>query len=502
MAKKGHRTGPAEVEMKGFRFETGPRNDTGSKPRAASSLKQGAGSGRSDKGPQRQEPDPTNTNAEPPAMNGGSVHADPDYSHRKTNRTGGKSAPSSSSRLTVLGIYPWDRFWSMGEFRGAPSFFLAPHALVKAGHHVHVSMPGYGGTPVEDYHGMKLHRYRFGIDFIPLAENAVLRHLLRPFRFVYYLLLGTLNGILTARKVSPDVMVGYGALGAPVAFLVARSLGKPNVTRLFGQSLSLGFEKGRRAKVKLILNYVEMIALLAPCSRLIVCNDGSEGAKVAARFGVPDERLRYWRNGVDKELFRPPVARRDAKSDLGLDPDVPVLLSVGRLDNEKHHERLIRSLPQVLEGYPNAQTVIVGDGPERAFLSAEAGRVGVEGSVRFTGALEREELAQYYKACDVFVSLSDRTNIANPTEEAMMCGCCVVALDAGETREAVLDGDTGVLLARKELGRLGEILVDLLKNEVRRLELGRRAAAHADELLPTVEERQAMEVTAVASAVR
>jgi glycosyltransferase involved in cell wall biosynthesis len=223
---------------------------------------------------------------------------------------------------------------------------------------------------------------------------------------------------------------------------------------------------------------------------------------VAARFGVPGERLRYWRNGVDKELFRPPATRGDAKRDLGVDTGVPILLSVGRLDSEKHHERLLSCVPEVLKELPSARVVIVGDGPERSFLLAEAARLGVEASVQFTGALERGELAQYYRACDVFISLSDRTNMANPTEEAMMCGCCVVALDEGETREAVRDGDTGVLLPRGKLESLGAMLVDLLKDEDRRLEMGRRAAALADEILPTVEERQAMEVEAVASAVR
>jgi glycosyltransferase involved in cell wall biosynthesis len=363
-----------------------------------------------------------------------------------------------------------------------------------------ISMPGGRGTAVEDYHGMKLHRYRFGIDFMPMAENAVLRHLFRPFRFIYYLLLGTINGMLTARSVRAEVIVGYGALGAPVAFLVARSLGLPNVTRLFGQSLSVGFGMGWRAKVRMALNYIEMIAFSTPCDFLIVCNDGSGGGEVATRYGVPDGRLRHWRNGFDKDLFHPPSTLREMKIDLGFDPDAPMLLSAGRLDVEKHHERLLRSLPPVLKELPNVRTVFVGDGPERAHLGEVAASLGVEGSVLFTGALSREELAVYYKACDVFVALSDRTNGANPTAEAMMCGCCVVALDVGETSEIVRDGETGVLLPPEDLGRLGEILADLLKNEAGRRELGRKAAVLADEMLPTVEERQNMEAELVALA--
>lgn len=438
-----------------------------------------------------------------PHVGARSARSVPGASGEREGPAGRRSGtPSSGRRLTILGIYPWDRFWSMGEFRGAPSFFLAPQALTKAGHSVHISMPGRVGAAVEDYHGIKLHRYRFGIDFMPVADKRFLGHLLRPFRFAYYLLLGTLNGIITARRLGADVVVGYGAFGAPVAFLTGRPFDTPNVTRLFGQSLSLGFRKSRRAKARLILNYAEVIAFLTPCSCLIVCNDGSEGSAVAARLGVPSDRLRYWRNGIDKALFRQPESRSNVKKELGYDPDSPLLLSVGRLDREKHHERLLGSLPQVTREFPSAAAVIVGDGPERAHLAAEAERLGVARSVKFTGALPREEVARYLKASDVFVTVSDRTNIANPTEEAMMCGCCVVALDTGETSDAVRDGETGVLIPYEVLGNLGEILVDLLKNEPRRLELGRRAAVLADELLPSVEERQEMEARAVEAVVK
>jgi UDP-N-acetylglucosamine:LPS N-acetylglucosamine transferase len=153
------------------------------------------------------------------------------------------------SSLRVLGVYPWNRFWSMGEFRGAASFFLAPQSLVRAGHEVHISMPAGGDVPTAvpaqgaravEYHGMKLHRYRFAIDFMPKSSNPFYIHLTRPFRYLYFIALALVSALRTARRVRPDVVVGYGAWGAPVAALVARSLGVPNVTRLFGQSLPPG----------------------------------------------------------------------------------------------------------------------------------------------------------------------------------------------------------------------------------------------------------------------
>ena len=61
-------------------------------------------------------------------------------------------------------------FWSMGEGRGAPSFFLSITSFPKRGHEMHVLMPGSpGNLPVEDYHGVTLHRYLSAINFMPEA---------------------------------------------------------------------------------------------------------------------------------------------------------------------------------------------------------------------------------------------------------------------------------------------------------------------------------------------
>lgn len=422
-------------------------------------------------------------------------------SARMNDLAGGASLEAGVRPLVVLGVYPWDRFWSMGEFRGAPSFYRAPKALVDAGHRVFISMPGAGRSPrSEEYHGIRLLRYGPAINFMPMSGPSVYLHLTKPFRYIYYIILASLAGLRAAREVGPDVVVGYGAWGAAVGFLVARCLGLPNVTRLFGQSLSLGFERGLKAKIRLALNYPEVIAFSAPCSCLVLHNDGSGGDVAAARLGVPRERLRYWRNGIDKELFRPPESRTEAKLALGLDPEAPLLLSVGRLDAEKHHERLIRAIPEVVASAPNAVAVICGEGPERNRLEAEAERLGVVAAVRLPGPIPPEKLAGYYRACDIFVTLSERTNSSNPTDEAMSCGACVVALDVGDTSESVRHDDTGVLVSGEELRGLGRVIAELLADRRRRAALGERAARHAQDVLPSVEERGRMEADAVAGA--
>jgi glycosyltransferase involved in cell wall biosynthesis len=102
-----------------------------------------------------------------------------------------------------------------------------------------------------------------------------------------------------------------------------------------------------------------------------------------------------------------------------------------------------------------------------------------------------------YAAADVFVTLSDRTNVLNPLNEAMMSGLPVVALNTGRTGTVVRDGENGVLLEPAGLAGLADVILGLLTDGPKRKALGAAARASADRRLPSIEERQAAEVGAV-----
>jgi hypothetical protein len=203
--------------------------------------------------------------------------------------------------MTVLAMYPWPEFWSMGEGRGAPAFFLSVTGFPKHGHEIHVLMPGGRGRPlVEDYHGVHLHRMRTSVDFMPDIERSrAVQHLKIFLSYCTWFVRAVPAGIALAARVRPDVVLGMGALGAPAAFLVARARGLPNVTRLFGVSLG----EVARSRFKTMLRYPEINALRTPASYLILHNDGSGGDEIAKRWGVPPARLLFWPNGIDKEAY-------------------------------------------------------------------------------------------------------------------------------------------------------------------------------------------------------
>jgi glycosyltransferase involved in cell wall biosynthesis len=408
-------------------------------------------------------------------------------------------ADKTGRRLKILAVYPWPDFWSMGEGAGAPSFRLSVTAFPKHGHEMHVLLPGPPRAPAEeDYDGATLHRLRTRINFYPEVRfGSLFQHGAILFAYLSWLALAIPAARRLAARLGPDVVIGMGSLGAPVARAVGRARGIPNVTRLFGTELA----SMRGDRLRFALRYRDVWAYRTKASYIIACNDGSGSDEVARSLGVDMARFRHWYNGVDKERYMS-AEGGGVRERYGVPDDNLVVLSVSRLHPEKRVDRLIRAAPGVLASVQNTTFLIVGGGEEEPALRALARDLGVAGNTVFTGALTRDELPDVYAAADVFATLSDRTNVLNPLHEATIAGLPVVALDSGGTSEIVQDGETGVLVESGAPDDVSRALVELLSDVERRRALGAAAQEGADRRLPTYEERQAMEVEIVERAAR
>jgi glycosyltransferase involved in cell wall biosynthesis len=180
-------------------------------------------------------------------------------------------------------------------------------------------------------------------------------------------------------------------------------------------------------------------------------------------LGVAPSRVRVLRNGVDLELFTP-VDRAAARRRLGLEG--PILLSVGHLIPRKGHDIVIRALLEL----PAATLLIAGDGPEEASLEALVRALGLEGRVRFLGAVAHERMHRVYGAADVLVLASDREGWPNVLLEAMACGTPVVATKVWGTPEVVTSPVAGRLVAERSPAALAEGIRTLLANPPERAE--------------------------------
>jgi glycosyltransferase involved in cell wall biosynthesis len=140
-------------------------------------------------------------------------------------------------------------------------------------------------------------------------------------------------------------------------------------------------------------------------------------------------------NGVDTELFYPDSGRR-AK--------VPTLLSVGRLHAQKNVGYLL-NLVAALKNKTEIRARVIGDGPERPSLEANASSLGIRDYVQFDGWLPREAVREAYRSATLLIHASNYEGMSNVILEALASGLPAVASHIPENRELVRDGTNGFL---------------------------------------------------------
>lgn len=159
-------------------------------------------------------------------------------------------------------------------------------------------------------------------------------------------------------------------------------------------------------------------------------------------LGADEPDVTVVRNGVDAELFIPPSDRSRLRTKLEFTRTT--ILSVGRLVALKGHDLVIRTL----DGLPEVDLVIIGDGPERSTLRALARDLGVGHRVTMLGSLPQEQLKDYYGAADILVLASSSEGWPNVLLECMACGTPVVATRVGGIPEIVTSPVAGELVER------------------------------------------------------
>lgn len=126
--------------------------------------------------------------------------------------------------------------------------------------------------------------------------------------------------------------------------------------------------------------------------------------------------------------------------------DDKVLISVGRLAQEKNWETLLKAAGKVYKNHSDLRVVLIGDGPDKEALQELVAEIGIAERVTFTGNLPFEEIAAHLKAADLFAFASITETQGLVTMEAMAAGLPVVAVDASGTRDIVDDGKQGYLV--------------------------------------------------------
>jgi phosphatidylinositol alpha-1,6-mannosyltransferase len=206
------------------------------------------------------------------------------------------------------------------------------------------------------------------------------------------------------------------------------------------------------------------------------------------RLGVPKDKVAVIPNGVDVELFRP----RERSTSLVQRYDLQgkkVILTLARLVARKGQDQVIRALPEVIEKVPSAVYLLVGQGPDESRLRDLVDSLGLSEQVIFAGYVPDEQLVDHYSLADLYIMASREIAAGGDVEgfgitflEAGACGLPVIGGRSGGVPDAVLEGQTGLLVDPEDSGEIAGALIRILSDEdlARKMgERGRRRAVQA-----------------------
>jgi glycosyltransferase involved in cell wall biosynthesis len=184
-------------------------------------------------------------------------------------------------------------------------------------------------------------------------------------------------------------------------------------------------------------------------------------ADLAAKAGVPPEKIRLIPNGVDSTIFHP----RDqaaCRRKHGVSLDAKIVLSAGTLIERKGHHRVIDAIARLAgEGVPCQLIIAGGPGREGHFeqvIQRTLRDSGLESDVRLKGHVDPVDLAELMCAADVLVLASTREGWPNVVHEAMACGLPVVATDVGAIPQMIPSPASGVVVPVNDRGGLVDAL--------------------------------------------
>ncbi len=221
------------------------------------------------------------------------------------------------------------------------------------------------------------------------------------------------------------------------------------------------------------------------CADAICVSCVEEGQQFRRLYGDPDGRIEIIAPGVEHAFFAP-GDRLGARQALGIDPRLPVLLFVGRIQPLKAPDVAIRAVAELDRlGHGDARLVVVGGASgiegdaETVRAHALVDELGLHDRVDFVPPQPHHILSTYYRAADVVLVPSRSESFGLVALEAAACGVPVVASAVGGLLSLVDDGVTGRLVGGRDPADYADAVAGLLDDPERRARMGVAAVDRA-----------------------
>ncbi len=258
-----------------------------------------------------------------------------------------------------------------------------------------------------------------------------------------------------ALRERPDLIVVCHANFLPVARWVGKLTGIPFLASAYGVEV-WGLERGSR-----VARGLQSAWRVFSISRYTT-------ERIVREAGVAADRVLSLPCTFDEERFAIGPDRSNVRGRFGIPEGARVLLTVNRLcaaETYRGYDVVLDAMPAILKECPGVHWVVAGDGDDRPRLEAEIARRSLSAFVHLAGFVPDEQLADCYRACDLFVMPSKLEGFGIVYLEAMGCGKPSLGGNADGARDALLDGELGLLANPDDPQDIARLVVAHLRGE-------------------------------------
>lgn len=293
--------------------------------------------------------------------------------------------------------------------------------------------------------------------FNPLSYILLLRNTWRLVRYF--------------RRLKPNIVHAYLYTAYLFGVVCARLAGVP-VT--IASRRSLGYFKDEKPWKQWMENLVNR------WTDVVLVNAQAVKKDVLARERIDPRKIELIYNGVDVASFAAEGDIAQTRRELGLEPQALVIGMVANLIHYKGHKEIIEAARRVKDRFPGVRFVFVGrDGGMLDTLKTQVAQCGVEKEILFLGS--RQDIPALLRVFDIQVLASYEEGFSNVILEGMAAGKPIVATDVGGNGEAIVDGETGILVKPRDPAGLAEAIVRLLGDADLRQRMGKAGRARVQQ---------------------
>jgi len=179
--------------------------------------------------------------------------------------------------------------------------------------------------------------------------------------------------------------------------------------------------------------------------------------------GISPEKIIVIENGVDVKRFaNQENAGLAIRDELQIHSGMPVVGIIGRLQPQKDHSNFLTAAVQIRKKLPEARFLIVGDGPLREELMAQAQTLGLGSAVIFCGV--RQDIPAVLAALNVLVISSKWEGLPVTLLEGLAARCPIVSTAVGGVPNVVMDGESALLVPSEDSSALAIAVLKILQS--------------------------------------